>query len=291
MPEAGEPQLREFLTVRELADLLRVRERKVYDLAAAGEVPCSRVTGKLLFPEAAVREWIAAGTSEAGRRMPALFLGSHDPLLEWALRQSRSGLAMLFDGSLDGLDRFAAREGVAAGLHVAEGEGWNVGTVRGRNVGDAVLLAWAMRRRGLVMRAEATSAPAGLADLAGRRIVPRQPESGSQILFDRLLHEAGLSRSDVDLVEPERSEADAIFTVARGGAEVAFGLEALAHIHGLNFVPVVEERFDILVDRRAWFEPPMQRFVAFCGGAEFRAHASGMPGYDLADMFAVRWNA
>ena len=36
----------EFLTVRELAAFLRVKERKVYSLAASGEIPCSRATGK-----------------------------------------------------------------------------------------------------------------------------------------------------------------------------------------------------------------------------------------------------
>ena len=39
----------EYLTVRELAALLRLKERKIYDLAASGKVPCSRATGKLLF--------------------------------------------------------------------------------------------------------------------------------------------------------------------------------------------------------------------------------------------------
>ncbi|MEP3304507.1 MAG: helix-turn-helix domain-containing protein, partial [Roseibium sp.] len=39
-----------YLTTRELADLIRVKERKVYDLAATGDVPHSRATGKLLFP-------------------------------------------------------------------------------------------------------------------------------------------------------------------------------------------------------------------------------------------------
>ncbi|HIC80349.1 MAG TPA: DNA-binding protein, partial [Kiloniellaceae bacterium] len=39
-----------FLTTKEVAELLRVKERKVYDLSAEGEIPCRRVTGKLLFP-------------------------------------------------------------------------------------------------------------------------------------------------------------------------------------------------------------------------------------------------
>ena len=55
-----------YLTTKELADLLRIKERKVYDLAASGKVPCSRATGKLLFPAAEIRAWI-----ETSRSCPA----------------------------------------------------------------------------------------------------------------------------------------------------------------------------------------------------------------------------
>mgnify|MGYP003652046767 FL=1 len=41
-----------YLTTKEVAELLRVKERKVYDLAGAGEIPHRRITGKLLFPRA-----------------------------------------------------------------------------------------------------------------------------------------------------------------------------------------------------------------------------------------------
>ena len=94
-----------YLTTRELADLIRVKERKVYDLVAAGDVPCSRATGKLLFPRDAVLAWIdrAGENADEVRERPPVVLGSHDPLLEWALRESGCGLASLFDGSLDGV--------------------------------------------------------------------------------------------------------------------------------------------------------------------------------------------
>jgi len=44
----------EFLTTRELVDLLRIKACKVYDLATSGEVPVSRARGKLLFPRAGI---------------------------------------------------------------------------------------------------------------------------------------------------------------------------------------------------------------------------------------------
>jgi excisionase family DNA binding protein len=62
----------EYLTVKELADLLRLKERKIYDLASSGAVPCSKATGKLLFPAAEIRAWIEQAKSGgvAGRSIP-----------------------------------------------------------------------------------------------------------------------------------------------------------------------------------------------------------------------------
>ena len=50
----------DFLTTRELASLLRVKERKVYDLVATGALPVRRVTGKLLFPRDEIDVWLGA---------------------------------------------------------------------------------------------------------------------------------------------------------------------------------------------------------------------------------------
>ena len=284
----------EFLTVHELAELLRIKERKVYDLAASGEVPVARVTGKLLFPAAEVREWIARGSSggtaaEAAPRPPIL-LGSHDPLLDWAVRASRCGLATLLGGSLDGLARFGRGEGMATGLHLFDPEsgGWNVPAVRGTE--GAVLVQWAVRRRGIVLRPEDAGAVRGLGDLAGRRVAPRQPEAGAQTLFEHLLDGAGVETGALHYAPAAQSEGDAVLAVAEGEADAAFGLEACARPYGLSFVPLVEERFDLLIDRRAFFEAPIQRLMAFCRSPEFRDHAGARAGYDASANGEVVWN-
>ena len=287
-----------YLTVRELAGLLRIRERKVYDLAAAGQVPCVRATGKLLFPADEVRAWIdgsRTGAPAPGPRPapPAIFLGSHDPLLDWALRQSRCGLATFFDGSLDGLARFRAAEGVAAGLHLrdaATGD-WNRAAVARECTGmDAVLVSFARRWRGLVFDRAAGPAPEGLADLPGRRLAARQPESGTATLLAQLLAEEGIDLPDATGAETARSEDDAVMAVSRGEADVAFGLQSLAETHDLGFVPLVEERFDLLVDRRAWFEPPMQMLLDFLRRPAFADRAAALGGYTVDAPGQVIWN-
>lgn len=287
----------EYLTTKELADLLRIKERKVYDLAASGAVPCSKATGKLLFPRKAIEDWLASRSSgpEAAEAapLPNILLGSHDPLLDWALRESRCGLATYLDGSIDGLRRFERREGLAAGLHLydAENDAWNRAAVvehcGGRPV---VLVEWARRQRGLIVSSEIEGRVRALADVKGRRFAPRQPEAGAQQTFLALLAREGLTADDVEPAPPVRSEADAALSVLEGKADAAFGLEAFAEQYRLPFVPVIEERYDLLVDRRSWFEPPMQTFLGFCRGDAFRARAAELAGYDVSDFGRVHFN-
>ncbi len=301
----------EYLTVKELAGLLRLKERKIYDLAASGALPCSRATGKLLFPAAEIRQWVeqatsgglaGAGAVEVAAR-PPIVLGSHDPLLDWAIRQSRCGLASYYDGSLDGLNRFSRGEGVATSLHIydASTESWNtqaVAQVAGRQ--NAVLISFATRQRGLVYQSGKMAhggpsssglASFGLADLPGLRLVPRQPGSGTDTLFKELAARDGLDLSQLELTEVARTEDDAVEAVRRGDADVAFGLEAVARNYGLDFTTVIEERFALLVDRKAWFDPPLQALLGFCKTDTFLSRAKAYGGYDVTDCGDVVWNA
>ena len=149
----------DYLTTREVADLIRLKERKVYDLVATGAIPCVRVTGKLLFPRNLVEAWLAhhieyGGGAETLQPRPKICAGSHDPLLDWALREAGTGLAVSFGGSLAGLEQMALGQAQMAGVHLPEdaGEGasaWNVEHVKRALPGQpVVLIEWARRQQG-----------------------------------------------------------------------------------------------------------------------------------------------
>ncbi len=285
----------EHLTTREVADLLRVQQRKVYDLAAAGEIPHRRVTGKLLFPRAEIEAWVAGSTagpeSRPGPR-PAVLAGSHDPLLDWAVRESGSGLAVLFDGSMDGLARFERGEAALAGLHIPEpgpqGLKWNTTTMAARAPKGAVLIGWARRRQGLIL-GRGLGEIGALGELRGRRIALRQEGAGGGALFVHLVAEAGLGPGAFAPGPRARTEGEAAEAVASGAAEAAPGLEAMARRFGLGFLPLAEECFDLLIDRHAYFMPPVQRLLAFARGPALAARAAELGGYDLSPMGLVRW--
>ena len=289
----------DYLTTKELAELLRIKERKVYELVAEGAIPVSRVTGKFLFPRDTIDAWLRHNTELAGRlaalkEHPPVLAGSHDPLLDWALRQSGAGLATFFDGSGDGLAKLAEGRAMAAGLHLADpdGTGWNVAAVRERLPGEpVVLLEWARRRQGLIVAAGNPHGIARLADLAGRRFIARQPGSGSERLAERLFAaEPGLSESVTMVEPPARSEADVGQAVAGGHADAGLGIEAAARQYRLGFVPLAQERYDLAVWRRDYFEPPLQRLLAFCRTAAFARQAEEIGGYDLSGFGTVHYN-
>lgn len=251
--------------------------------------------GKLLFPEQDVLSWLERGrtgkkSAEATR--PAVFLGSHDPLLlDWALRQSECGIASFLDGSQDGMERFAAREALAAGLHIFDpvAQVWNLPSVEAGFAGSpVVLLSFARRQRGLVVHPDNPMPITGLADLVGRSVTPRQIGAGTRTLFEHLLGEADLLPEMIRMRPVERSEADVVLDVASGKADATFGLAALAQQHRLAFVPLIEERFDLLVSRRAYLDPPFQRFLRFLGSSGFAAHATSLTGYDVSEAGEVR---
>ncbi len=287
----------EFLTTKELADLLRLKERKVYELAASGEVPCSRATGKLLFPRQAIESWVARHSTGLSSDRPAqcsrVFLGSHDPLLEWSLRASGSELATFFDGSLDGLERFGRGDGVATGLHLFEPDSgdWNLSVVRARfGHASVALVEFAWRERGLIVAAGTEPDFGDVAALRGHRVVPRQGAAGSQTLLQHLMDAAGLAPGEVEWSQTARSESDAALAVLEGKADAALGLRAIAEQLRLGFVPLLRERFDVLVDRAAWFDPPLQRLFEFCRSSAFLTRASELAGYDVSGFGKVHFN-
>lgn len=294
----------ELMTTREVASYLRIKERKIYDLVATGEIPVSRATGKLLFPRDLVEAWVRRRVEyrdDTGPLLPrpTVFAGSHDPLLDWALRESGSEIATFFDGSLDGLRRLAAGRVIGAGVHLFEpadddpgSGGWNVGHVERLLAGEpVVLMEWARRRQGLVVPAGNPHGIAGIPDLAGRRVIARQPGAGSRVLLDHLLGVAGLEPGAVALLDaPARSEADVALAVAEGRADAGLAIEGVARQHRLGFVPVIDERYDLALWRRDVFEPPVQRLLAFARTAAFRQRAAGLGGYDVAGFGTIHRN-
>lgn len=283
------------LTLPEAALWLRLSERALYALARAGRVPAAQVGGKWIFPRGALMRWLAFQAEPVTGAAPAaaILAGSHDPLLDWAVRESGSRLAVLSGGSLAGLEALAEGRAIIAATHLLDPDsgGFNEAAARDAlGARPAVGIVWAWRDQGMILPAGNPRRLARVEDLTAGdiRVIGRQPRAGSHVLMVHLLTEAGLRLDQIKLLpNPAMAEDEVAAAVAEGRADAGFGILAEAARRGLAFVPLLRERFDLVMGLRSYFEPAFQALLGFTRGEAFRRRATAMGGYDIDEVGRV----
>ena len=290
----------QLLTTAEAADYLRIKERKLYELVAEQAIPCTKVTGKWLFPRADLDRWLLAGMARPMGVVPAdpppIVGGSHDPLLQWALAESRAGLAILPEGSEPGYRRFLKGEVIAAAIHFHDlddpSKDANIELVsREPTLYDAVLIGFASREQGLVV---AKGNPLGLmsvADIANSRarLVMRPEGAGAQQLLLALLRRDGVGMPDLvpALVAPTGPDIAQAIRHRHGDCGIA--TRAVATAADLDFVPLMTEHFDLLARQRDSYRGKLQAFLSLLSKPVFAARAAELGGLDVSRAGVVRW--
>jgi len=196
-------------------------------------------------------------------RQLVVFSGSHDLALE-LLGQAPGGHINLITipvGSLDGL--VTLRQGLCqiAGCHLfdpASGE-FNISYVRHLFPDRSMaLLTLVEREQGLMVAPGNPRKIAGLADLARQDIalVNRNRGSGTRLWLDGHLRSQGIGPEMVHGYRQEvRTHTEAAQAIQQGRADVGLGIRAAASLFSLDFIPLFNERYDLVILRsslRAW---------------------------------------
>jgi len=289
-----------LLTTAEAAVYLRIKERKLYELVAEGAVPCTKVTGKWLFPRGDLDRWLLAGMARpfgiVPSEPPAVVGGSHDPLLQWALVESRSGLAMLPEGSEAGYRRFLLGEVLAAAIHFHDladaSVDANVAIVSAEtSLYDAVLIGFAAREQGLLVAAGNPLGLSCLADAHARqaRLAQRPEGAGAQQLLLAMLAREGLSLEAFETALVAPTGPDIAQAIRAGRADVGVATRAVATSANIDFVPVALERFDLVMRQRDSYRPRLQLLLALVRSPAFAVRAGELGGLDVSGAGQVRW--
>jgi excisionase family DNA binding protein len=296
----------EFLTTSEAADYVRLGERKLYELVTSGEIPCSKVTGKWLFPRHELDRWILSGLARPAAMTaadpPPIVGGSQDDLLEWTLRESRSGLATLTEGTARGVERVRGDEVIAAAIHFhsdavsgASADDANIAAVRAMaGLHDAVLVGLARREQGLLLPPDNPKHLHSLSDVlaSGAQMAVRQPGAGAQMLLEMLLRRAGAKPKDIRRLEtPCLTGPDLAAAIRAGKADCGIATRAAAKSAGLDFVPLLWEDFDLLMRQRSYFRPSVQALIGFLGQKRLKQRAAELSGYDPVPAGQIRFAA
>ena len=291
----------QLLTTSEAAAYLRLKERKIYEMVAEGAVPCTKVTGRWLFPKAELDHWLASSVLRppgAVRPEPApIVSGSHDPLLEWALRESGSGLATLAAGSEAGFARFVTGETLAAAIHLhsLEDETTDANMAAISNCGqlhDAVLIAFCRREQGFLVPSGNPLKLGSIEDVkkTQARIAVRPKGAGAQQLLLALLHRAKIPLDQLTVTAPVCPIGPDIAQAIRvGRADTGIATRSVANSAGLDFVPITWESFDLVMRQHDYFKPSMQTLFNFLRSEQFATRAGEFGGYDLSTAGMVRF--
>jgi putative molybdopterin biosynthesis protein len=293
----------EFLTTSEAADYVRLGERKLYELVTSGAIPCSKVAGKWLFPRHELDLWILSGLVRPAGMVaadpPPIVGGSQDDLLEWALRESGSGLASLTEGTARGVERLRQGEVIAAAVHfhseADSGSDANVSAVRATpGLHDAVLVGLARREQGLLLPPGNPKQLHSMTDVlaSGSQMAIRQPGAGAQMLLEVLLARADAGHKELRRLDPPcLTGPDLAATIRAGSADCGIATRAAAKSAGLDFVPLLSENFDLLMRQRSYFKPPIQALIGFLGQKRLKQRAAELSGYDPAPAGQIRFAA
>jgi molybdate-binding protein len=192
--------------------------------------------------------------------------------------------------ALDALDRGHVH---LAGAHLFDPRArrWNGPGVVARGGARAMAtVRFARWEQGLVLRRGLGRRVRSVRDVAraGLRLVNREPGAGARALLDRLLAEARIPPEALpgyDQVAPGHAAVGQ--AVALGAADAGVAVASVARAFDLDFVPLSEERFD-LVGPLAFFDTPSgRRIVDVLGGRTFRRELAALDGYDPRDAGAV----
>ena len=242
----------------------------------------NRIYVRLLKPLKDIeRQIVVAGCD------PAIFLaGEH-------IRQHGGDASVLGwgMGSLAALQTLKRGEVHVAGIHVVDHRSgtYNLPFLRrylkGRHVTVVRFAAW---EEGLLIPKGNPKKVCGIEDLtrSNVRLINREQGAGARYLLDHLLEQSGISSKKIRGYETQSfSQLELGRSVAEGNADVGIGAQAIGHFYDLDFIPLQEERYDLVIPTKYLHSHPgMQMFLDTLVTRGFRQEIEALGGYDTKEI-------
>jgi len=220
-------------------------------------------------------------------------LGSHDLTIdllaqELALRGFKLSSGNL--GSLGGLVALRRGEAHFAGSHLLDPQSgtFNIPYIE-RYLPDTpvVLVSLVTRQQGLIIQRGNPRGIRSLQDVARGDLsyVNRQRGAGTRVLLDYHLQQLGIDpQSIIGYAQEEYTHLTVAAAVASNRADCGLGIRAAADALQLDFIPLFEERYELVIPRLHYESALLQPVLQVLGSETFRSSAAAMPGYGVECM-------
>jgi putative molybdopterin biosynthesis protein len=219
-----------------------------------------------------------------------VFMGSHDLAFEKLIAEfekinSDITILSMPVGSLDGL--VALRQGIAhlSGCHLFDSETglYNQPYIK-RFFPDRQIkmITLAHRTQGLIVARGNPKQVSGLHDVARHDItfINRNRGSGTRIWLDERLNEIGLDQEMVNGYTKELySHTGIAQAIKLGTADVGIGLIAAAVDEDLDFIPLFDEQYDLVIPGDQIEDPTILEMLDYLSTARYRQSINSLEGY------------
>ena len=303
------------LSTQEVADILHVSKSTIYDLIRRGEINSYKIGRKVRFTQDDVDSYIARSRHEQSVQpvrqvdvhsallspeqvaFPSLVISGQDVVLDILtnyLHQAGVTAQRCYLSSFEGLLSLYEQRVTAAACHLydAEEKAFNTPFVKKLMPGvPAALINISYRTQGFYVAAGNPKEIHGWRDLSRRdlSILNRSPGSSARILLDGQLRRMGLDSRMVAGYEREmRSHLTMAAAIASGEADLAIGTERISRqIDGLDFIPLLEERFDLVVRKEFLETDAADRLLSILRSPAFRKEISHFTGNNYRDIGTI----
>ena len=247
--------------------------------------PAKEAAGRAAGPAAAT-----IAVRPIGPPRPTLVVAGCDPALPLlapplALLDPPVAFAWWPCGSLEALRLAAAGLVHAAGVHLRDADGGYNATAASHLPGGAEVVGFTAWREGLVLRPELAPVITGVDSLVkdGRRVVNREAGAEARRLLDRELSRLGIDRAELPGYDTRAGgHLQVASAVAARLADAGVASEPVARAYGLDFVPLADERFDLVLPGAHLGSREVQGLLKVLASPWLLAQLASLPGYDLA---------
>jgi excisionase family DNA binding protein len=289
-----------MLSTKEVAKFLGINEKMVYTLISDKGLPASKLTGKWIFPRHLVEQWVESNTVNYPQNHKVLppydgllvMAGSNDILLEKSLSLFNSrhpGHLAVFGnlGSVGGISALRRNLCHMATSHLLQenDDDYNFDFLKRRFDRMPVVVNFCKRDQGILLQKDNPRQIASVKDLgkSGIRIVNRSLATGTRLLFDHELKQAGVTGERISGYDHEvNRHMDVGLEILSGRADAGPGIRPVASLLGLGFLPLRQERYDLLVTRERFFDQGIQYFLSLLHEKTFVQMAEQLDGYDVS---------
>jgi len=291
----------ENMNTKEAAEYLGINEKQVYALIKSNSIPCTRVTGKWVFPKKLIDKWITSNAVKNGPFIDevltnsdsALFAaGSNDPILEILINrmQSSNGGKHIFSsvtGSTEGIRLLGSGYTDIAWCHLSKPETgeYDMGAITELVPDKKIAIVHLFQRElGFLLPAAAKDNKMNFSRIAhdGIRFINRQKGSGTRIIIEHFIHSEKVDSKLIKGYDDEvNTHLETGLNILSGSADTGVATSSIAKILGLKFLPLIKESFDMVLMQETFFREEVQNFIETLQSDDFRTKVSFLGNYDF----------